>query len=97
MKEIITFSLKNNTKMLFLKLYSKYSTHPVFGKFHQFYMTRKQFSKTDSCPICMEECEIIPYDCLWHGYCIICSLKIEECSLCKIPKNQYFQDMFEKK
>ena len=93
-KEIITFSLTNNTKMLFMNLYSKYKHHPVFAKFHNFYMPRKQFGKTDSCQICMEECEIIPYDCFWHGYCVICTLKIDKCSICKIHKSIDYVNIF---
>ena len=94
LKKLINCLIEVENKDLFLKLYSKYSTHQVFGKFHRFYMARKQFSKIDSCPICMEECEIIPYDCLWHSYCITCSLKIDKCSMCKINKNPDFKNLF---
>ena len=95
LKNLIHTLIKIENTNLFLKLYSKYSTHQAFGKFHRFYMARKSLIKIDSCPICMEDSEIIPYDCLWHGYCIMCTLKIEECCVCKIHKNQDFVHLFE--
>ena len=95
LKKLINSLIKIENKNLFLKLYSKYSTHEVFGKFHRFYMARKSLIKIDSCPICMEDSEIIPYDCLWHGYCIMCTVKIEECCVCKIKKHPDFVNLFE--
>ena len=66
----------------------------VFAKFHNYYIARKPYCKTESCPICFEdECEIIPYDCFCHGYCITCSLKIDKCSMCKINKNPDFKHL----
>ena len=95
LKNIANFLIKNENKNLFMKLYSKYKHDPVFAKFHNFYISRKPYCKTESCPICFEdECEIIPYDCFCHGYCITCTIKIDKCCICKINKNYDFKYLF---
>ena len=77
-------------------------THPrmettkLFETFHLFYMGRRPFVKIETCSLCMEEeKKIIPFDCFWHGYCMMCTLKLEKCAICKIPKNSHFAKMFD--
>ena len=78
-------------------------THPQMGMttkpfetFHLFYMGRCPLIKTETCQLCMkEEKKIIPFDCFWHGYCMMCTLKLKECRICKIAKHPHFAEMFD--
>ena len=81
---------------LFFHLYESYKTAKPFETFHLFYMARRPLAKIETCPMCMEdEKEIIPFDCLWHGYCMMCTLCINECGMCKIAKHPHFVEMFD--
>ena len=51
-------------------------------KIHCFDNKRKLLSKTDTCPICLENTLVIPKECA-HFYCSDCYVEINECSICK--------------
>jgi tetratricopeptide (TPR) repeat protein len=95
LKSIVNFAIRIQDSELFMNLYNKNPLDIVFKKFHPFYLARKEYAKYDCCPICTDDCDLIPYDCFRHRYCVICYFQIKECCLCKVPKNPYFQDMFD--
>ena len=95
LKLCIKYAIHVQDDALFFHLYEKYKMTKSFETFHLFYMARRPFIKIETCPLCMEEKkEIIPFDCICHGYCVMCTLKIKECGMCKIPKHPHFAKMF---
>jgi hypothetical protein len=49
---------------------------------------KMKYVKHEECPICLEEKELIPYDCFAHFFCVNCEKRINKCSLCRISRNQ---------
>jgi hypothetical protein len=41
------------------------------------------YKKYDICPICYNETELNMYDCLGHHFCVNCTIRINECAICK--------------
>ena len=109
LQKCIKYAIHIQDETLFFHLYETYKTSSLthsqmgigmttkpFETFHLFYMGRCPFVKIETCSVCMEEDKkIIPFDCFWHGYCVMCTFKIKECAICKIPKHPYFAKMFE--
>ena len=96
LKLYIKYAIHIQDEALFFHLYETYKTTKPFETFHLFYMARGPLIKTETCPLCMEEKkEIIPFDCIWHGYCVMCTLKLKECGICKIAKHPHFAEMFD--
>jgi hypothetical protein len=65
-----------------------------FNKFLQFYSSREKYIELAECMICFEESELIIFDCICHKQCISCYVKMNKCSLCNIPKNDYYNGLF---
>jgi TPR repeat protein len=66
-------------------------TQKHLNTLYAFYHAREPLKKQDRCPVCLEdECELIPYDCLYHYYCMHCYCKYDTCPQCKVPKNPAF-------
>jgi tetratricopeptide (TPR) repeat protein len=53
---------------------------------------KMKFSKQGECPICLEEKELIPFDCFGHFFCVECDKKTNKCALCRISRNQLLYD-----
>jgi len=51
-----------------------------------------KYAKYGECPICMEEKDLIPFDCFGHFFCVECEKKTIKCSLCRISRNQLLYD-----
>jgi len=51
-------------------------------------INKKKLSKHGECAICMEEKELIPFDCFGHFFCVECEIKTTKCSVCRISRNQ---------
>jgi hypothetical protein len=65
----------------------------LFTKLRDFINSRKKFMVNDTCDVCYEQCDLYPYDCMNHKFCIYCYNKMRVCPLCKIPKNPYFNNL----
>jgi hypothetical protein len=69
--------------------------YKLFPKLINFVNNRSKSMINDKCPICYEVKDLILYDCVVHHYCIQCYDKQNLCALCKVPKNDYYHDLFE--
>ena len=96
LQKCIKYTIHVQDETLFFHLYETYKTAKPFETFHLFYMARLPLIKIETCLLCMEEKkEIIPFDCIWHGYCVMCTFQLKECGICKIAKHPYFAKMFD--
>ena len=74
--------------------YINKETKEIYKNFIQFYRVRLQTSKKkEQCDVCLEIKDLIYFDCICHYFCVSCYLRLEECALCKVPKNPYFKNI----
>jgi len=50
--------------------------------------SKMKFAQFGECPVCMEEKDLILFDCFSHLHCIECDRRMDKCSLCRVTKNQ---------
>jgi len=49
---------------------------------------KMKYAQFGECSICLEEKDLILFDCFTHLHCIECDRRMDKCSLCRITKNQ---------
>jgi len=50
--------------------------------------SKMKYAQYGECPVCMEDKDLILFDCFAHLHCIECDRRMVKCSLCRITKNQ---------
>jgi TPR repeat protein len=90
-KIIYEILLQNDMELPFVQeLLSKYKVFSSLNSLLQFKLNKKKlpnYYKNDICIICFEENITTQlFDCLGHYYCQNCSIKIQQCCLCKSSK-----------
>ena len=45
-----------------------------------------EYKKLDECYICLDNTELKMFDCIGHHYCTMCTIKLDNCPICREPK-----------
>jgi tetratricopeptide (TPR) repeat protein len=66
-----------------------------YKKMTLFLESRKKYVEIQTCSICYENKNLIPFDCFCHVFCTSCYIRIDRCALCKFEKHPSNKNLIE--